>query len=45
MFEKIKKFVELGLWNKTMLDNVYKKGAITKEEYSTLVEILNKKDS
>ncbi|WP_407453577.1 XkdX family protein [Methanobrevibacter sp.] len=36
MFEKIKKFVELGLWNEEMVANVYKKSAITKEEYEQL---------
>ena len=39
MFEKIKRFVELGLWTETMVDNVYKKGAITEEEYKALKEM------
>lgn len=42
MFEKIKKFVELGLWNEKMVSNVYSKGAISKEEYEELKQIFKK---
>lgn len=37
MFNKIKHFVELGLWTKTMVENVYKKDAITEDEYNQLM--------
>lgn len=36
MFEKIKGYIELGLWNEQMVTNVYSKGAISKEEYEQL---------
>lgn len=39
MFEKIKRFVELRLWTKEMLTNVYNKQAITKEEYEELLKL------
>lgn len=38
MFEKIKRFVELELWTKDMVTNVYEKNAITKEQYLELLE-------
>ena len=38
MFEKIKKFYNLGLWTKEMVKNAVDKGAITTEESE---EILN----
>lgn len=36
MFEKIKVYIELGLWNEKMVSNVFAKGAITQEEYNQL---------
>lgn len=39
MFEKVKKFVKLGLWTKAMVENVYKKGAITKTEYNEILKL------
>jgi uncharacterized XkdX family phage protein len=32
MFEKIKKWYELGLWTEAMVNNAVKKGVITEEQ-------------
>ena len=40
MFEKIKNFVLKGLWTKTMIENVYKKEAITEEQYAELISLI-----
>ena len=40
MYEKIKRYLELGLWTKQMVENVYLKGALTKEEYEDLLKII-----
>lgn len=37
MFEKIKKFYKLGLWTEEMVKNAVAKGAITENEYKTIV--------
>ena len=37
MFEKIKKFYELGLWNEEMIKNAVKKSIITENEYKAIV--------
>lgn len=39
MFEKIKNFVLKGLWTKTMVENVFKKDAITEAEYNELIAL------
>ena len=33
MYERIKKYYDLGLWTKEMVKNAVEKGVITKEEY------------
>lgn len=37
MFEKIKKFYKLGLWNEEMVRNAVEKGVITENEYKAIV--------
>lgn len=36
MFDKIKKWYELNLWNKVMVGNAVKKEVITAEEYEQI---------
>lgn len=36
MFEKIKKFYDLGLWTESMVRNAVVKGVITEEEYKEI---------
>lgn len=36
MFEKIKKYYELGLWTKEMVYNAVVKGVITESEYESI---------
>ena len=36
MFEKIKRFYDLGLWTKDMVRNAVVKGLITPEEYKEI---------
>ena len=35
-FEKVKKYYDKGLWNKTMVHNAVVKGWITAEEYELI---------
>ena len=35
-FEKVKKYYDSGLWNKTMVRNAVAKGWITAEEYTII---------
>ena len=35
-FDKIKRYYDSGVWNKTMVRNAVVKGKITKEEYETI---------
>ena len=35
-FEKVKKYYDSGLWNKTMVRNAVVKGWITAEEYTII---------
>ena len=35
-FEKVKKYYDSGLWNKTMVKNAVVKGWITAEEYTII---------
>lgn len=35
-FEKVKKYYDSGLWNKTMIRNAVVKGWITAEEYTII---------
>ena len=35
-FEKVKKYYDSGLWNKTMVRNAVVKGWITTEEYTLI---------
>lgn len=37
MYEKIKKFYELGLWTEEMVQNALKKSIITENEYKAIV--------
>ena len=37
MFEKIKEYYELGLWNEARVRNMVIKGVITEEEYAEIV--------
>lgn len=37
MFERIKKFYKLGLWNEEMVRNAVEKGVITENEYKAIV--------
>lgn len=37
MFEKIKKFYDLGLWTEPMVAEAVEKGVITSEEYSEII--------
>ena len=37
MFEKIKRFYELGLWNEEMVQNALDKGIITEDEYREII--------
>lgn len=37
MYEKIKKFYDLGLWTEEMVKNAFDKGIITKDEYDKIV--------
>lgn len=36
MYEKIKKFYDLGLWTKEMVRDAVDKGIITEEEYAEI---------
>lgn len=36
MFEKIKRFYDLGLWTKDMVNNAVKKNIITPEQYKEI---------
>ena len=36
-FEKVKKYYDSGLWNKTMVKNAVIKGWITADEYEEIV--------
>lgn len=36
-FNKVKKYYDNGLWNKTMVANAVRKGWITAEEYELIV--------
>lgn len=36
-YEKVKKYYETGLWNKTMVNNAVTKYWITEEEYEQIV--------
>lgn len=36
MFDKIKRFYDLGLWNKDMVRNAVKKNIITPEQYKEI---------
>ena len=36
MFEKIKKFYDMGLWSKEQVRNAVDKGVITPEEYKEI---------
>ena len=36
MYERIKKFYDLGLWNKDMVRTAVEKGLITPEQYKTI---------
>ena len=38
MFEKIKRYYDLGYWNKEMVDKVYAKGVITKSQYEEIIK-------
>lgn len=35
-FDKIKRYYDSGVWNKTMVRNAVVKGKITQEEYETI---------
>ena len=35
-FEKVKRYFEIGAWNKAMVRNAVVKGKITAEEYETI---------
>ena len=37
MYEKIKRFYDLGLWTEEMVKNAVKKGVITENEYKAIV--------
>lgn len=37
MFEKIKKFYDLGLWTEAMVAEAVEKGVITSEEYKEII--------
>lgn len=37
MFEKIKRFYDLGLWTEVMVKNAVTKGIITETEYKTII--------
>lgn len=37
MYEKIKKFYDLGLWTEEMVKNAFDKGIITEDEYNKIV--------
>ena len=37
MFEKIKKYYELGLWSEAMVRNAVEKGVITEDEFNLIV--------
>ena len=37
MFDKIKKFYDLGLWTEAMVRNAVDKGVITEAEYQQIV--------
>ena len=38
MFEKIKRFFDMGLYRKEQVQKFVEKGVITKEEYKSIVE-------
>ena len=38
MFEKIKRFFDMGLYTKEQVHKFFEKGAITEEEYKSIVE-------
>lgn len=37
MYEKIKRFYELGLWSKEMVENAVNKGIITEKECQEII--------
>ena len=39
MFEKIKKFYDLGLWTKEMVENAVVKGVITEKECEEITNV------
>ena len=39
MFEKIKKFYDMGLWTKEMVNNAVVKGVITEKECKEIVNV------
>lgn len=39
MFEKIKKFYDMGLWTKEMVEDAVLKGVITKEESKKILNV------
>lgn len=38
MFDKIKKFYDMGLWSDVQVRNAVEKGIITEDEYSLIIE-------
>lgn len=38
MYEKIKKWYSMGLWDAEMVRHAWDKGVITEEEYKSIVE-------
>lgn len=38
MYERIKRFYDLGLWTEAMVWNAVEKGVITESEYKQIVE-------
>lgn len=42
MYERIKRFYDLGLWSEAMVWNAVEKGVITENEYKQIVEAAGK---
>lgn len=38
MYEQIKKWYEMGLWNYAMVEQAYQKGKITEEEFREITQ-------
>lgn len=38
MYNKIKKFYDMGLWTRDMVYNVYQKGIITEQQYLDITQ-------